>query len=376
MSVTETGIDTVGTDAGPRPRGPVRATAVRGRPVFGLGALTAVWRPLHVAVILVLAAAVFLVFCAGVGEGELSIPLGDVASALLGGGSEVHRYIITELRLPRALIGLIVGIGLGISGAIMQSVARNPLASPDILGITQGAGAAAVAVIVGGAGAAGGMLSTLGLPLAALVGGVATAALIYVLAWRRGTDGYRLVLVGIGVGAILQALTQWMLIRAEINDVGRAQVWLTGSLGGASWSQVPPAAIGIGVVGAVAVAGAGILALLRMGDDVASGLGVRVRAGQAALLLSAVALAAIATAAAGPIGFVAFVAPQVALRLTRADGPPLVASGLTGALLVLGGDLVARTMLPFTLPVGIVTAMIGGPFLLYLLVRNNRKGAR
>src|SRR5699024_1482579 len=133
-------------------------------------------------------------------------------------------------------------------------------------------------------------------------------------------------------------------------------VWLTGSLGGASWSQVPPAAIGIGVVGAVAVAGAGILALLRMGDDVASGLGVRVRAGQAALLLSAVALAAIATAAAGPIGFVAFVAPQVALRLTRADGPPLVASGLTGALLVLGGDLVARTMLPFTLPVGIVTA--------------------
>lgn len=357
-------------------RGPVHATAVRGRPVLAVGPVSTVWRPLHVAVIIALATALFVVFCLNVGRGDVPIPFGDVTSVLTGGGERLQRFIIMELRLPRSLIGLFVGLGLGISGAITQSVARNALASPDVLGITQGAGTAAVAVILGGAGAATGAFATLGLPLAALAGGLGTALLIYVLAWRRGVDGFRLVLVGIGIGTAMQALTQWMLIRADINDVGRAQVWLTGSLGRASWSQVMPIGIGIGVVGVIAVIGAFTLATMRLGDDVARGLGARLQSGRAVLLLAAVALAAIATAAAGPIGFVAFVAPQVALRLARTEGPPLIASALTGALLVVGGDLIARTVLPVELPVGIVTSMIGGPFLLYLLVRANRRGSR
>lgn len=318
--------------------------------------------------------ALFLVFCINIGRGDFPLSIPQVIDVLLGGGSRIDRFIVIDLRLPRSLTGILVGMALGMSGAVTQSIARNSLASPDILGITAGASAAAVALIVlGGGGTFVGLLATLGLPLAALIGGVATAMIIYALAWKRGVEGFRLILVGIAINAMLTAAIGWLLISAEINDVSRAQLWLNGSLNGADWSTVWPVLVAIVTVGGFVLLSTFTLGALRLGDDNARSLGVRLQHGQASLLLAAVALAAIATAAAGPIGFVALAAPQIALRILRTPGPPILASALMGGLLVVGSDLIARTVLPVELPVGIVTSALGGPFLLYLLVRSNRK---
>ena len=302
--------------------------------------------------------ALFLMFCINIGRGDFPLSIPQVIDVLLGGGSRIDRFIVIDLRLPRSLTGILVGMALGMSGAVTQSIARNSLASPDILGITAGASAAAVALIVlGGGGTFVGLLATLGLPLAALIGGVATAMIIYALAWKRGVEGFRLILVGIAINAMLTAAIGWLLISAEINDVSRAQLWLNGSLNGADWSTVWPVLVAIVTVGGFVLLSTFTLGALRLGDDNARSLGVRLQHGQASLLLAAVALAA----------------PQIALRILRTPGPPILASALMGGLLVVGSDLIARTVLPVELPVGIVTSALGGPFLLYLLVRSNRK---
>nr|WP_206488744.1 iron chelate uptake ABC transporter family permease subunit [Rhodococcus sp. KRD162] len=321
-----------------------------------------------------LAAALVLIMCVNIGRGDFPLSIAQVLDVLLGGGSRIERFIVMDLRLPRSLTGLLVGAALGISGAITQSISRNSLASPDILGITAGSSAAAVALIVLGGGI-GGMLATVGLPIAALIGGVLTAIAIYTLAWRKGVDGFRLILVGIAVNAMLTAVIGWLLVSADINDVSRAQVWLNGSLNGANWSTVWPVAIAVVLVGGGTVVATFTLGALRLGDDNARSLGVRLQHSQAMMLLAAVGLAAIATAAAGPIGFVALAAPQIALRILRTPGPPIIGSALIGGVLVVSSDLIARTILPVELPVGIVTSALGGPFLLYLLVRSNRKAS-
>lgn len=351
-----------------------RATLVPSRPAFRVGPLSLVRRPLGIFVSVGLLGALFLFLCLDIGLGEYPLSIPEVTSVLLGGGSRAQQFIVMDLRLPRALTALFIGAALGLAGAITQSIARNALASPDILGITSGASAAAVALIVlGGGGSFVGLMATIGIPASALVGGIATALVIYFLSWRRGVEGYRLILIGIGVNAMLIATTGWLLISADINDASRAQVWLNGSLNGASWSQMWPVAAAVVFVGGYAMISSFTLGAMRLGDDNAVSLGVRLQSSQARLLLAAVALAAVATAAAGPIGFVALAAPQVALRLVRSAGPPLIASALTGAVLVVGSDVLARTVLPVELPVGILTSALGGPFLLYLLVRNNRK---
>ncbi|MFD4267163.1 FecCD family ABC transporter permease [Rhodococcus sp. NPDC058481] len=349
-------------------------STVPARPAFRVGPVSLVRRTVMVAITVALLVAAFLLLCINIGRGDFAISVPTVAEILFGGGTKVERFIVMDLRLPRALTALLTGLALGISGAITQSILRNPLASPDLLGITAGASAAAVAlIVVAGGGSFVGLLAVLGIPIAALIGGIVTAVVIYALSWRGGVQGYRVVLIGIGFNAMLVAAIQWMLISADINDVARAQVWLNGSLNGSDWAQVWPVAIGVAVVGTIALISSFTLGALRLGDDNARSLGVRLQAGQAGLLLAAVALAAIATAAVGPIGFVALCAPQLALRMLRTAGPPILASGLTGAVLVVGSDVIARTILPIELPVGIVTSALGGPFLLYLLVRNNRK---
>lgn len=359
-------------------RSPVQvSTRVPGRPAFRLGSVSVVWRARMVIVcaLIVVATAVLLSISLGRGDYPLS-PL-QVVKVLLGGGERLDRFIVFDLRLPRGVAAVVVGAALAVSGAITQSVSRNALASPDILGITAGASAAAVAlIVVTSGGSIVGLLATLGLPMSALLGALLTATVIYLLAWRRGADGFRLVLIGIGINAMLIALTQWMLVSADINDVSRAQVWLTGSLNGVSWSQVVPAAIALLLVGGWAATASFTVGALRLGDDTARSLGVKLQTQQALLLIAACALAAVATAAAGPIGFVALAAPQIALRLVGSAGSPIIASALTGALFVVAADLIARTILPVPLPVGLVTSALGGPFLLYLLVRSNRKVSR
>ncbi|MDQ4119501.1 MAG: iron chelate uptake ABC transporter family permease subunit, partial [Actinomycetota bacterium] len=281
-----------------------------------------------------------------------------------------------ELRLPRSLTGALVGAALAVSGAIFQSIARNPLASPDIIGIQWGATAAAVFVIVlgGGVSVVGGTFAALGVPLSALAGGLVTATVIYVLSWRQGIQGYRLVLIGIGINAVLIAVVNWLLTVAEIYQAAQAQVWLNGSLNARGWDEVVPVAVALVVLMPAALVLAHLLGGLQYGDDTARGLGIRVDGGRTALLLVAVGLASVATAAAGPITFVALVCPQIAQRLCRTPAPPLATSAMIGAALTVAADLMARTALPGTeIPVGVVTAVLGAPYLLYLLVRYRRE---
>lgn len=318
-------------------------------------------------VLLVLALAVFIVSLA---VGDFPIPVADVVGTLLGGGSEDSAFIVRTLRLPRGLAALLVGAAFGLSGAIFQRIARNPLASPDIIGISAGAAAAAVFVIVVMGG--GGRKVTLG----ALLGSLLTAIAIYHLAYKRGVTGYRLVLVGIGITALLGSISSYLLTRAEIIEAQRATVWLTGSLNGRGWEHVRPITVAMVVLTPVAIGLARQLRMLELGDDAASGLGTRVEWCRGALLLTGTALAAIATAAAGPIGFVALVSPQIARRLVGGRTLALLPSAAFGALLLVTSDLVGRRLFaPTQLPVGIVTAVLGAPYLLFLLARANKIGS-
>jgi len=318
----------------------------------------------------VLAAVTFLVLAWSLSVGDFPIPLGDVLASLVGAGSDDAGFIVQTLRLPRGLTAVLVGASFGLSGAIFQRIARNPLASPDIIGINAGAAAAAVFVIVIMGG------TSLQVTFGALAGSVLTALAIYVLAYRKGVTGYRLVLVGIGITAMLGSVTSYLLTRAEIFDAQKATVWLTGSLNGRGWEHVGPVTAALVVLIPVAVALARHLRVLELGDDTARGLGVRVEASRGALLLIGVALAAVSTASAGPIAFVALVAPQIARRLTGERTLALVPGAVCGALLLVAADLAARRLFaPTELPVGVFTAVLGAPYLLYLLARANRIGS-
>lgn len=349
---------------------------VAGRPALRVGPASVVWRPRTVVVLVVTAAVLVLGVALNVGRGEYPIGLGDVLAVLAGGGDPGQQFIVLELRLPRSLTGALVGAALAVSGALTQTVARNPLASPDVIGFTAGASAAAVFVIVlgGGFGVLGGALATVGLPLAALTGSMLTAFAIHALAWRGGLAGFRLVLVGIGINAMLLAVVQWLLVVAQVFEAARAYTWLNGSLNAAGWGDVVPVSLALLVLVPAALVLGHVMGGLQFSDDTARGLGIRVDGARSGLIVVAVALAAVATSAAGPVAFVALVAPQIAQRLVRAPRPPVMASLLVGAALTVLADLVARTALGTELPVGIVTAVLGAPYLLFLIARHGRKG--
>jgi iron complex transport system permease protein len=308
-----------------------------------------------------------LAFALELAWGEFPLPLGDVLATLAGGGHQADRFIVIDVRLPRALVAALAGAALAVSGAVFQILVRNPLASPDIIGITRGASVAAVTVFVVGASAAL-------IPLAAFGGAVAAAALLYVLAWRGGLSPYRLVLVGIAVEALGTAGTTYALIRGRIEDVQQAAVWLVGSLNSRAFTDVWPLVAGLAVLAPAVALLARPLDALSLGEDQARALGVRVEAARLGLVVAAAGLAAIAVAATGPIGFVAFIAPHIARALTRANGAAVLpAAALCGALLVLASDLAGRLLLsPTEIPVGIVTSVLGAPFFLWLLYRANR----
>ncbi|WP_433433591.1 FecCD family ABC transporter permease [Nonomuraea sp. CA-141351] len=307
--------------------------------------------------------------------GEIPMTLPEVVAGTFDVNSAAH-FVIMELRLPRALTGALVGAALALSGAIIQSIARNPLASPEILGVTTGASVTVVAGVVAGGsayGGASGLLATLGIPALALLGGLIGAAVVYGLAWRRGLDGYRLVLVGIGVAAVFTNIKFWLLTVGDVNDTGRAMVWISGSLNGRGWEHVTPTALALAVLVPLTLLGTRSLDALRFGDDTIAALGVRTNLARALMILAAVLLAAVATASAGPIAFVALASPQIALRLTRSAQPPLLCSAVVGAVLTSAADLIARTVFsPLELPVGIVTAVLGAPYLIHLIWRSRK----
>jgi iron complex transport system permease protein len=311
--------------------------------------------------------AILLALCAAItvvalGTGDYPISPGGVLRTLVGAGTPATEYIVLDLRLPRVLTALAVGAALGASGAIFQSLTRNPLGSPDVVGFTTGASAGALMMII----LVGGGLAQVA--LGAIAGGTVAATAVYLLAYRGGAHSYRLVIVGVGVQALLMAAITYLLVRANIVDAQRAALWLMGSLNARSWGHVVIAGGAVVLLLPVALLLAQRTLILEMGDETARALGVSVERVRLALIATAVGLAAAGTAAAGPVAFVALAAPQLARRLTRTAGPNTVPSAAMGAALLLASDLVAqRAFAPTQLPVGVVTACLGGAYLIWLL---------
>ncbi|WP_020658827.1 FecCD family ABC transporter permease [Amycolatopsis benzoatilytica] len=320
------------------------------------------------AVSLGLVLALAAVAVAALSVGAISVAPADVVRTLLGNGSRLTNFAVLDLRLPRVLIAVCVGAALGMSGAVFQSLTRNPLGSPDIIGFNYGATTGGLLAIL----AFGGGLA--GISLGALAGGLLTSLAVYLLAWQQGVRGNRLVLVGIGISAILQAVNFYLIVNAKLADVSRATVWLTGSLDNLGWDHVWPAAAALAVVTPAVLLGARWLNILEMGDDTALALGVRVEASRLYLLIVGTAACALATAVAGPIAFVSLTAPQLAKRLTKASGASLLPAAWAGAVLVLAADFAAQRIAGSgTLPVGVATAALGGSYLGWLLWYRRRR---
>lgn len=292
----------------------------------------------------------------------------EVLRVILGQEVPGASYTVGQLRLPRGIVALLVGFGFGISGVTFQTMLRNPLASPDIIGISAGASAAAAfAIIVLD-------LSDAQVSVFAIVAGLAVALAVYLLSYRQGVLGTRLILVGIGAAAMLDAITGYLLSRAGEWDLQEATRWLAGSLNGASWADVATVGPACLVLVPVLLSQSRNLAVLRLGDDAAAALGVRVERTRILLILAAVVLIAFGTAAAGPIAFVAFLSGPIASRIVG-GGSLLVPAGLVGAILVLTADFLGQWALGTRFPVGVVTGVLGAPYLVYLIVRSHRIGA-
>lgn len=306
-------------------------------------------------VVLVVAAIVSL------SVGSTFVEPGDVLRAIFDVPTWAEKVV--ELRVPRVVLAIVVGAALGLAGALLQGVSRNPLASPDIIGVSQGAGLAASIVIVAGAPIAV-------LPPAALVGGLAAAAIVLLFGAGRGT---RFVLAGIAVAVALKAFTEIVIVGAAPIDGQRAQIWIVGTLAGWGYDEAFVVAVVIVALIPVLFWAGRALDTSALSDDVARAIGVRVGPRRVVMALAGVLLAAFATAQVGAIDFVALAAPQIARQLAKAERPPLFCAALTGAVLTVVADTAARTMFaPTQLPVGVLTAALGGPYLIWLLVRGKR----
>ena len=303
-----------------------------------------------------------------VSRGEYPVPLWAVVKTIFGlPTTSDYAFVVNTLRLPRALIALLVGMGLATAGTILQGLTRNPLAAPGIIGINSGASLVAVAFIVLWPGLPVGWL-----PLAAFVGALLAAIAIYLLAWNQGSSPVRLILVGVGLTALTGACTTLMITFGNIYDVSQALVWLTGSVYGRSWANFWPLLPWMLLFLPLALILARDLDTLNLGDGLAQGLGNRVEWTRSLLLLCTAALSGSAVATAGTIGFVGLMAPHLARQLVGPSHAGLIpVAALTGACIVELADLVGRLLFaPIELPCGIVTAVIGAPYFLWLLYRN------
>lgn len=302
------------------------------------------------------------------GTGDYYIPPGEVLAAVFSDAGRFTELIVMQWRFPRVALALLLGGALGVSGAIFQSLTRNPLGSPDIIGFDTGSYTGALIVIL----ALGGGYYPTG--VGAFVGGISTAAVVYVLAFKRGVQGFRLIIVGIAISAILASVNTWLIVKADLSDALAAAVWGAGTLNGLSWGQVFPVVIVLIVLTPLLAIFAGRLRMLEMGDDAAKALGIRAEPTRLILIVLGVALTALVTAVAGPISFISLAAPQLARRLTKTAGVALIPSAVMGALLLLVSDYAAqRIFAPTQLPVGVVTVSIGGAYFVWLLAREGRK---
>lgn len=315
-----------------------------------------------------LALALFVVTL-GIGSTYIS-PL-DVMMSLLGLREDpITDFVVRELRLPTAATGLAVGLAFGLAGPLFQRMLRNPLASPDFVGVSSGAALFASAAIVLA------HLSGLWVSGAALVGSAVSSLLIYLLAWRDGITGFRFILIGIGTAAMMEALVGYLLARAQVFDARAAMAWLIGSVGNAGAAELRILCVVVAVALPLALLLDRPLGALELGDDQAIALGSRVEVARLLLIVMAVVLVGFATAVAGPIPFVALMSGPISARLLGSAGGSMLASAFVGAALVLGADLVASQLMPVVLPTGVVTGLVGAPFLIWLLVSVNAGGRR
>ena len=301
--------------------------------------------------------------------GQSFTPPGDVLQVVLGREVPGASFTVGQLRLPRAVLSVLSGLSFGLGGVAFQIMLRNPLASPDIIGVSAGASAAAVFGIV--------FLSLDGasVSMLAIVAGLAVALLIYGLSFKDGVTGSRLILVGIGISAMLHSVIAYALTRAPSWDLQEAMRWLSGSVNGARLDQAGLLLLSLLIFGGILLSRHRDLESLRMGDEVATALGVQVGVTRLLVILSATGMIAVATAITGPIAFVAFLSGPIAARIVGPNGSILIPSALVGATLVLIGDYIGQFALPSRYPVGVVTGALGAPYLIYLIIRANRSGS-
>ena len=300
--------------------------------------------------------------------GQSFTPPQDVINVLLGENVPGASFVVGQLRLPRAIISLLVGMSFGMAGVAFQVMLRNPLASPDIIGVSSGATAAAVFAII--------VLHMDGASVAffSIAVGLLVALAVYGLSYRNGSSGARLILVGIGVSAMIESFIVYLLSQAQAWDRQEAMRWLSGSVNSAQIHQALPLILSLLVFGGFLLSRSKDLEALRLGDDTAHALGVRVGMTRITVMVSAVGLIAVGVAITGPIAFVAFLSGPIAVRLVKNNGSLLIPSGLVGACLVMGGDYIGQFLLPSRYPVGVITGALGAPYLIYLIIRVNRKG--
>ena len=304
----------------------------------------------------------------GLRSGAVMLDSSQVINALTGSAPRAMQLVVIEWRLPRVLMALLIGAALGVSGAIFQSLMRNPLGSPDVMGFNTGAWSGVLVAMV----FFGQHLTAI--TLAAMAGGILTSFIVWSLAWRNGIETFRLIIVGIGVRAMLMAFNTWLILQASLETSLTAGLWNAVSLNGLTWAKTFPSApfILLMFIGAALLSRR--MRLLEMGDDSACALGVSVERSRLLLMLVAVVLTASATALAGPISFIALVAPHIARRISATTRWGLAQSALCGALLLLAADICAqRLFIPYQLPVGVVTVSIGGIYLIALLIQESRK---
>ncbi len=327
--------------------------------------------PVRVLVVAALLFAVAIVAAAvAMTMGDYPLTIGEVLAAFAGGGQRFHRTIVLEWRLPIAVAAVVFGALLAIGGAIFQSLTRNPLGSPDVIGFDAGSyTAVVVTILVLGAG------NHWSIATASIAGGLVTAFVVYVLAYRRGIQGFRLIIVGIAVSAMLGSVNAYLVSRADITDAMTVGFWGAGSIGRVSWSSMVPSLLLAAAITIAAALLAPALRRLELGDDAAVTLGTRLAPARLGLIVVGVATVALVTAAAGPIGFVALAAPQLVRRLTRSGGVSLLASaGMGAALLAIAHVLslsIAQVYQP--IPVGLITVCLGGMYLIWLLIRETRR---
>ncbi|KMK75232.1 FecCD family ABC transporter permease [Alkalihalobacillus pseudalcaliphilus] len=292
----------------------------------------------------------------------------EVVKHLVGQGNPQYDFVINVWRLPRTLLAIFVGCALAVSGLILQGIIRNPLASPDIIGITSGGSVGAIVFI----GYFMGAVSIQWLSLAAIIGAAIVATLIYLLSWSKGVTPIRLVLMGIGISAIMNALVTMLMVMSDTAITTKSYLWLTGSLYGASWSDIQLMFPWLLLCLLLTYILARTMAVKELGDDIATSLGVKVQIYRVIFLAISVVLAGIAVAFAGGIGFIGLMAPHIARTLIGRSFAGLIpVSALVGSFLVMAADLIGRSaFLPSDIPAGVFTASIGAPFFIYLLYRN------